>query len=300
MKTTWIWPAIAVSLLATSASAQNFRLDLTLTYRSLSSQQEVVTDVRSGGTVALRPGVHRIELRYRIADLTADNIVSRGLSSALINISASGPGVAGAAFERAPLTNAQWLSNIITNPDSSSFDPTFSGLVGSFRGGLMADTDPGNGGPTLAFPTLSVVPLTLTAPNHNSWSQFPNTCLSCSDVRWGVFTFNLRYAGRGPLTLTASALADPQTGNRFGYFARVGTVNDPVPRTSTLANDGIITIVPGCVGDYNTTGGITVGDVFDFLSDWFATNARADVNLDGAVNAQDVFDFLTAWFSRCE
>lgn len=56
---------------------------------------------------------------------------------------------------------------------------------------------------------------------------------------------------------------------------------------------------PVCPADYNGVGGVTVQDIFDFLSDWFSNVPRADFNGAGGITVQDVFDFLTAWFAGC-
>lgn len=53
-----------------------------------------------------------------------------------------------------------------------------------------------------------------------------------------------------------------------------------------------------CVGapaDWNCSGDSTVQDIFDFLSDYFAS--RGDFNSDGATSVQDIFDFLSAYFA---
>jgi hypothetical protein len=57
---------------------------------------------------------------------------------------------------------------------------------------------------------------------------------------------------------------------------------------------------PCCYADYNKTAGITVGDIFDFLNDWFAGRKFAIVAGDGEtgqLNVQDIFDFLNDWFA---
>jgi hypothetical protein len=54
-----------------------------------------------------------------------------------------------------------------------------------------------------------------------------------------------------------------------------------------------------CLGDINNTGTITVQDIFDFLSFYFANDPRADINHSGAVTVQDIFDFLSAYFAGC-
>jgi hypothetical protein len=54
-----------------------------------------------------------------------------------------------------------------------------------------------------------------------------------------------------------------------------------------------------CPANFNLTGGVTVQDIFDFLSAWFAGSAGADFNSVGGITVQDVFDFLQAWFLGC-
>jgi hypothetical protein len=56
---------------------------------------------------------------------------------------------------------------------------------------------------------------------------------------------------------------------------------------------------PKCVGDYNNDGTLSVQDIFDFLSGWFASNILADVEGNGSLAVQDIFDFLNAWFAGC-
>ena len=54
-----------------------------------------------------------------------------------------------------------------------------------------------------------------------------------------------------------------------------------------------------CPANYNGTGGVSVQDIFDFLSAWFASSTTADFNGAGGVSVQDIFDFLSAWFAGC-
>ena len=39
-------------------------------------------------------------------------------------------------------------------------------------------------------------------------------------------------------------------------------------------------------------------NAFDFLSAWFASDARVNIN-GGVLSVQDIFDFLSAWFAGC-
>ncbi len=57
--------------------------------------------------------------------------------------------------------------------------------------------------------------------------------------------------------------------------------------------------VAGCPADFNGVNGVTVQDIFDFLTAWLAGNASADFNNVNGVTVQDIFDFLTAWLAGC-
>ena len=57
---------------------------------------------------------------------------------------------------------------------------------------------------------------------------------------------------------------------------------------------------PCCYADYNKANDITVQDIFDFLSDWFAGSPFANVGSSGdpgQLSVQNIFDFLGAWFA---
>jgi hypothetical protein len=56
--------------------------------------------------------------------------------------------------------------------------------------------------------------------------------------------------------------------------------------------------MPCCKADFNHVGGVTVQDIFDFLSAYFTGNPLADFN-GGGVTVQDIFDYLTGYFSGC-
>ncbi len=57
--------------------------------------------------------------------------------------------------------------------------------------------------------------------------------------------------------------------------------------------------IPLANPDYNRNGVLSTTDIFDFLTDWFASGARADFNRDGTLSVQDIFDFLASWFNGC-
>lgn len=109
---------------------------------------------------------------------------------------------------------------------------------------------------------------------------------------------------------TAFALrwaVDPDTGqpanlDRFD-FIRITTAVDyqsPIFGQIATALGGVADVRPVYTADWNLDGRVTVQDIFDFLTDWFAKsgeNGGADFNNSGSTTVQDIFDFLTAWFA---
>ena len=61
----------------------------------------------------------------------------------------------------------------------------------------------------------------------------------------------------------------------------------------------LLTPVTPCPADFNGQGGVSVQDIFDFLSAWFTVSPTADINGDRNVTVQDIFDFLAHWFGGC-
>ncbi len=58
-------------------------------------------------------------------------------------------------------------------------------------------------------------------------------------------------------------------------------------------------VANACPADFNGVNGVTVQDIFDFLTAWLAGSASADFNHANGVTVQDIFDFLTAWLAGC-
>ncbi len=54
-----------------------------------------------------------------------------------------------------------------------------------------------------------------------------------------------------------------------------------------------------CAADFNGVNGVTVQDIFDFLTAWLAGSPLANFNGINGVTVQDIFDFLTAWLAGC-
>ena len=77
-----------------------------------------------------------------------------------------------------------------------------------------------------------------------------------------------------------------------------GSAGSNFTANATTCNAAGVFNTPCCFADYNKVGGVTVQDIFDFLSGWFSNNPNANVAGDGtAPTVQDIFDFLAAWFS---
>lgn len=70
---------------------------------------------------------------------------------------------------------------------------------------------------------------------------------------------------------------------------------------STTCNPAGSATTPCCRADFNHGGGITVLDIFEYLSEWFAGGVAAAVGGNGIRTpvVQDIFDFLGAWFAGC-
>jgi hypothetical protein len=54
-----------------------------------------------------------------------------------------------------------------------------------------------------------------------------------------------------------------------------------------------------CPANFNGVGGVSVQDIFDFLSAYFAGQFTADFNHSMSITVQDIFDFLAAYFAGC-
>ncbi len=83
------------------------------------------------------------------------------------------------------------------------------------------------------------------------------------------------------------------------YYLEVrSTTANPDFRTYRIALSGVCRIAV-CTADFNGVNGVTVQDIFDFLTAWLAGNPSADFNHVNGVTVQDIFDFLTAWLAGC-
>lgn len=67
----------------------------------------------------------------------------------------------------------------------------------------------------------------------------------------------------------------------------------------TACNTSINATTPCCHADFNKQAGVTIQDVFDFLTAWFAGDSFANISNNGVgtPTVQSVFDYLTVWFA---
>jgi hypothetical protein len=106
--------------------------------------------------------------------------------------------------------------------------------------------------------------------------------------------------GRFPTTRLAdggvcSVWSDSRNGTRDIYAQRLNL-------------DGTLGAPPSnCPADFNGADGVSVQDIFDFLSDWSSqvsggpvVLASADFNGMDGVTVQDIFDFLASWSAGCD
>jgi uncharacterized membrane protein len=79
----------------------------------------------------------------------------------------------------------------------------------------------------------------------------------------------------------------------------VGDGTDPCGHTEGWMVHLGTSSTPPCVADFNGDDHLSVQDIFDFLSAWFAAASSADIDQINCVNVDDIFAFLTAWFAGC-
>ena len=96
-------------------------------------------------------------------------------------------------------------------------------------------------------------------------------------------------AGRLNVVIASLAITEQESSNVPAFYcketpAKVGGV----PASLTLR------VCVGAPADWDCSGGVTVPDIFAFLSDWFA--GRGDFDNNGVNEVPDIFSFLSAWF----
>jgi hypothetical protein len=81
------------------------------------------------------------------------------------------------------------------------------------------------------------------------------------------------------------------------------TVGIQLACAGTYKGDATTCEAPGnpitcCPANFDHVGGLSVADIFAFLTAWFNGDPQADFN-GGGLSVSDIFTFLTAWFAGC-
>ena len=179
------------------------------------------------------------------------------------------------------------LSSRYGPPVDDAFEPndtlqTAIGLVANTPTNLkLLDED------FFRVPGGSPVNITATAPGI--WA-LSNAVLHLRNSS-GIFLRSVNFTAGGP-----GAVANISGTFNGGPFYVWVTRTQPWGGSYTLT---ATTTTPTCPADFNGAGGVSVQDIFDFLSAWFANLPTADFNGVGGVSVQDIFDFLAAWFTPC-
>lgn len=79
---------------------------------------------------------------------------------------------------------------------------------------------------------------------------------------------------------------------------RVEWPNGHITLHSGVAINRTVTI-RACPADVNDDGGVSVQDIFDFLSAYFGGGSGGDHDLSGSATVQDIFDYLGDYFTGC-
>lgn len=83
-------------------------------------------------------------------------------------------------------------------------------------------------------------------------------------------------------------------------WPRMGSVASRTERfDGPFAADQIVTLLNGCLADFDGDGASNTRDVLAFLNGWNAGDPRADLNGDGANDTRDVLLFLNEWAIGC-
>ncbi len=145
-------------------------------------------------------------------------------------------------------------------------------------------------------------PMDLSTPDEGSSALTPGVTYFLAIGDWGSSD------GGGPtsytITVPAASTGRCCIGARCAIVAPAqcvasGTAQAVFTASATDCNASGVNTAPCCFADYNKAGGVTVQDIFDFLTDYFTGSVNANVGGDGTTlpTVQDIFDYLTAYFA---
>ncbi len=157
------------------------------------------------------------------------------------------------------------------------------------------------GGPSIMFNSLGQVVMWAYV-STNSTEQAGNTCLLAIDE-----SGRLRVVATLGLPLTLEGRNEQVTMNTF-WASSTGALSRERPEVVLAAvlgsgrpgDEAVLRIrLDSCAADFNSSGDVSLQDLFDFLTAYFESDPVADVNNSGLVSPEDIFVFLASWHTGC-
>lgn len=193
-----------------------------------------------------------------------------------------------------------------TSPNSQSqFSPASISVINSFVASYSSCLS--TGGPTAgadSAQTLAPAPVLIDVLANDAAGCGGTLTLSLTTTTTSAggsvaISTGTGPGGRNQIRYTPPASV-PAAGINDAFTYRV---SESGSSTSATGNVGVWvagqTNPDPCPGDYNASGGVSVQDIFDFLSDYFSSVPAADVNHSGGITVQDIFDYLQDHFRGC-
>lgn len=138
-------------------------------------------------------------------------------------------------------------------------------------------------------------PIRATVDRERFCGGDPGTITLTAQGGSGTNLFWYPYACDGmPPIGQGVSLTIPSPDSTTTYYARWTTGPVGVCESSCVQ-----VTVHVCRADMNCSGSLSVQDIFDFLSAYFAGLPDGDFNRLGGISVQDIFDFLSAYFAGC-
>ncbi len=238
------------------------------------------------------PGI----LKPRVCCIAAGKLLigMTGLDKSMTVLDLNGPGGEG-VFRRV-------LKDYFYQPTNGlAFGPSgATALLGAGDGGILQYRLPQSWPPGFSSPSGENIrtcrggQITITAsasanPTAITYQWFRGTGFTGSGLANGTLPSGTLVSGASTPTLNLSNIKLQEHNVSFWCIA-TNTCG------STTSSNTLLNV---CAPDINCSGTVTVQDIFDFLTAWFAAAPLADFNGVGGVGVQDIFDFLEAWFAGC-
>lgn len=251
---------------------------------------------------------YRTELDTSIRNLSSltNPVVSYNGATATVNYPDTGPGIAGGGgrfdagltiqlIDGAQMGQTKVASTMtVTNRNTTRRTFRIYNLVDMDLAGGLPNSQ---GDDTLVLTSTNPIIARQTEASTSNFAEFAAEGATRFRIDLG---FNLRTA------LNSSTITDfTNTPSVYTGDAAIGaewilTLNPGESRVikSSFAYN-MRAVPPLCRADFNNSGATDIGDIFAFLSAWFARQASADFDQSGTWDPNDIFQFLTFWFQGC-